>query len=53
MQKKKNPGALKADKEDFLTGAGMVRAIRDLFFQLVLLQVELLLSKEGEIECNY
>ncbi len=44
---KNNPGALKTDKEDFLTGAGMVRAIPGPVFSIGAFAGGILLSKDG------
>jgi chromate transporter len=44
---KKNPGALKIDKEDFLTGAGVVRAIPGPVFSIGAFMGGTALSKEG------
>jgi chromate transporter len=44
---RKNPGALKADKEDFLTGSGMVRAIPGPVFSISAFVGGVLLSTEG------
>jgi chromate transporter len=44
---RKNPGALKVDKEDFLTGSGMVRAIPGPVFSISAFTGGILLSKEG------
>lgn len=44
---RKNPGALKADKEDFLTGMGMVRAIPGPVFSIGAFAGGILLSKDG------
>lgn len=43
---RKNPGALKADKEDFLTGSGMVRAIPGPVFSISAFVGGVLLSNE-------
>jgi chromate transporter len=47
---KKNPGALRVDKEDFLTGAGMVRAIPGPVFSISAFAGGILLNKEGSHE---
>ena len=44
---RKNPGALKTDKEDFLTGSGMVRAIPGPVFSISAFVGGVLLSKAG------
>ncbi len=44
---KRNPGALKADKEDFFTGSGIVRAIPGPVFSIGAFTGGILLSKGG------
>ncbi len=44
---RKNPGALKVNKEDFLTGSGMVRAIPGPVFSISAFTGGILQSKEG------
>lgn len=44
---KRNPGALKADKEDFFTGSGIVRAIPGPTFSIGSFTGGILLSKSG------
>lgn len=44
---KKNPNALKADKEDFFTGSGIVRAIPGPVFSIGAFTGGILLSKDG------
>lgn len=44
---RKNPNALKADKEDFLTGSGIVRAIPGPVFSIGAFAGGILLSKDG------
>ena len=47
---KNNPGALRANKDDFLTGAGMVRAIPGPVFSIGAFVGGILLSKNGSSE---
>lgn len=44
---RKNPNALKADKEDFLTGSGIIRAIPGPVFSIGAFAGGILLSKDG------